>query len=84
MLRRRETTMFSTETAFDLTITHYLQLRRSLGRVYGNEERVLASVRQFLVAATCRDLDYDRFLGWCTTLVGLSATSRNAGVRLVH
>jgi hypothetical protein len=32
MLRRRETTMFPTETALDLTIARYLQLRRSLGR----------------------------------------------------
>ncbi len=55
--------MFPTETALDLTIARYLQLRRSLGRAYGNEERVLASVRQFLVAATCTDLDYARFLG---------------------
>jgi integrase/recombinase XerD len=84
MLRKRGITMFSTETALDLSIARYLQLQRSLGRAYENEERVLTSVRRFLVAATGTDLDYDRFLEWCNTLAGLSSTVRRNRQRIVR
>ena len=76
--------MFPSETELDSTIARYLQLRRSLGRAYANEERVLASVRHFLMAATCTDLDYDHFLGWCNTLAGLNATVRRNRQRIVR
>lgn len=76
--------MMHTETTLDSAIEQYLQLRRSLGRAYGTEERVLASLSQFLVAAGCAELDQAHFASWCHSHAGLTANVRRNRQRMVR
>lgn len=76
--------MKPTETTLGLVIEQYLQLRRSLGRAYGNEERVLASLQRFLVAAGCTEFDQEHFAGWCHSHAGLTANVRRNQQRIVR
>lgn len=76
--------MTPTETALDLVIEQYLQLRRALGRAYGTEERTLASLQRFLVAAGRTELDQEHFAGWCHSHAGLTGNVRRNRQRMVR
>jgi integrase/recombinase XerD len=71
-------------TALDLTIDQYLQRQRSLGRGYATEERVIDSLRRFMVHAGALDLDQEIFQGWCKSHEGLTANVRRGRQRIVR
>lgn len=68
----------------DQSIVTYLAHQRALGRGYANEERILNSVRRFVVQATAKDLDGVLFDGWCRTLRDLAANTRRARQLIVR
>lgn len=60
-------------------ITSYLLLKRSLGRRYNHEERVLRHLDRFLAAGGPeQDLTSEIFAGWCTSLGHLASGVRRA------
>lgn len=76
--------MNATITPLGLVALRYLQLKRSLGRAYHHEERVLASLCQFLAAAGGAELDQNHFASWCCAHAGLSANVRRNRQRIVR
>ena len=71
-------------TALDAPIRDFLAHKRTLGRGYENEERVLRGVRGFLVLTGTGDLDQTAFNRWCQHLALLSANTRRSRQRIVH
>jgi integrase/recombinase XerD len=71
-------------TTLDLTIDQYLQRQRSLGRGYANEERVIDSLRRFIVHAGASDLDQEIFKEWCKSHEQLTANVRRQRQRIVR
>ena len=71
-------------TALDQPITAYLAHQRALGRGYGNEERVLNSVRRTVAQASAEDLNPILFDRWCDTLHDLAANTRRARQLIVR
>jgi len=65
-------------------IEAYLAHQRALGRGYANEERILYSLRKFLIQAHAADLDQSRFEGWCNFHRQLTANVRRARRRIVR
>lgn len=57
------------------TMTEYLSLKRALGGLCNEEQRVLASLDAFLARANA-DLDADTFARWCQTKEHLASSSR--------
>ena len=70
--------------AIDVAIEAYLVHQRALGRIYAVEERVLYSLRDFLVQAHAADLDQSRFEGWCNLHHQLTANVRRSRQRIVR
>lgn len=68
----------------DQSIAAYLAHQRALGRGYANEERVLNSVRRFVVKANAEELDLGLFDGWCDTLRNLAANTRRVRQLIVR
>lgn len=68
----------------DDAIGDYLLCRRALGRAYANEERVLVSLRGFLVGTGAGDLDLRLFERWCESQVGLTGNVRRNRQRIVR
>ncbi|MFM0085219.1 tyrosine-type recombinase/integrase [Paraburkholderia sediminicola] len=65
-------------TALDSVISRYLSHRRALGRQYSNQERILHSMRDFVVRAGESDLNNTLFESWCKTFDSLSSNVRRA------
>jgi len=76
--------MHPAETALDPVIEQYLQHWRALGRSYQHEERVLALLHQFMVAAGCTELDQELFTSWCLSHAKLTANVRLYRQRVVR
>lgn len=76
--------MHPAETALDSVIDQYLQHWRALGRSYLHEERVFASLHQFMVAADCTELNQELFTGWCLSHAKLTANVRRSRQRIVR
>jgi integrase len=72
------------KTPLEAVAARYLEHRRSLGRRYDNEERVIASLCEFLVRAQAADLKQPLFEAWADTFAALSATVRRNRQRIVR
>jgi integrase/recombinase XerD len=70
--------------ALDQAIAAYLAHQRALGRGYGNEQRVLNSVRCFVARTFAKDLDQALFDRWGASLGHLAANTRRARQLIVH
>jgi integrase/recombinase XerD len=77
-------TEISSSTALDRPITAWLAHQRALGREYGNEERVLDSLRRSIARHRAADLDQVGFDLWCDTLRHLDANTRRARQRIAR
>jgi hypothetical protein len=77
-------TEISSSTALDRPTATWLAHQRALGREYGNEERVLDSLRRSVTRHSAADLDQIGFDLWCDTLRHLDANTRRARQRIVR
>jgi integrase/recombinase XerD len=66
-------------------MTHYLGLKRALGRSYASESRILHSLDAFLgPASKGSDLTPETFANWCRSLNHLSPTVRRGWMRVIR
>jgi integrase len=65
------------------TVTRYLALKRSLGRRFDLEQRVLESLDTFLTTEAC-DLTADSFARWCRSDEHLASGVRRNRMRVVR
>jgi len=67
-------------------ITAYLQLHRSLGKIYGTENATLRSLDTFLAiqCSWAEELSGRLFIQWCDTFANLTPTVRRNRMRIVR
>ena len=75
--------MTTFNSGLSASISSYLTLKRTLGRQYAAEERVLAHLDRFLAARRV-DLVAETFAAWCLTLQHLASGTRRARMRIVR
>lgn len=69
---------FSISPAINSAIEEYLTHKRALGRQYAREERILHSLREFLIHTHAIDLDQSRFEEWCNLHRELNPNTRRS------
>lgn len=71
--------------ALDVVAARYVERQRSLGRKFATEERVIASLCQFLAhTPAAADLDQTLFDAWCSSFAALSANVRRNRQRIAR
>jgi integrase/recombinase XerD len=76
--------MKNSDLPLKFAIARYLTIRRTLGRQYINEERVLTSLSQFLRERDLEDLEQTGFDTWCRSLARLHANTRRGHLGIVR
>lgn len=76
--------MLRAATPVETAAERYLELKRSLGRAYAQEGRVLASVCEFLAAAGREELTQELFSAWAQQHSQLNANTRRYRQRVVR
>ncbi|WP_396195987.1 tyrosine-type recombinase/integrase [Flavobacterium sp.] len=71
-------------TAFDRSISDYLERQRALGRAYVAEEDILHSLRDFIGAAGDCEVTLASFERWCASHEGLSGNVRRNRQRIAR
>src|SRR5882724_5293610 len=79
-----EAEMKNSDLPLNFAIARYLTIRRTLGRQYVNEERVLTSLSQFLRERDLEDLEHTGFDTWCRSLTRLHANTRRGRLGIVR
>lgn len=74
------------QSALGPSMARYLDLKRTLGRRYANEGRVLESLDRFLTprGTGANDLTAQTFEAWCRTLETLTPTVRRSRMRIIR
>lgn len=69
---------------WDAVVKSYLANRHAFGRRYAGEERILGSLRKYLVATSAADLNQRLFDGWRKTFQRLNPNTRRGRERAVN